>query len=287
MLTNIQRVDVTQKEYRAINAYSSTDLRALLKAGGNPLRYREKEATAETSAMTLGSAFDTLLLEPHRFSDDYTYLPEAASAPTTALQDAFVANVTAGMGLVDAFATAGYKGATEAKAQKIYDELAEYIEAAKTGKKPLTHEQRTRLEAMLTAASGHGSLPYVNGVPAQVAFTADYDGMPVKGLLDALGTGYVLDVKTTSNWEGLKGDFFRRGYDVQLALYRIFANVSECYIFYQESVEPYRNKLVDVTAYVNEADAKLADALKRMHYAHSTGRWLHAMEYYEGGFEPF
>lgn len=285
MLTNIQRLDISQEEYRKINAYSSTDLRALLKAGGNPLRYREQELPSETSAMTVGSAFDCLLLEPHLFSDRYTVLPEVATAPTTALQDAFVANVTAGMDPATAFATAGYKGATKAKAQKLYDELAEWIGVAKTGKKPLTHEQHTRLVAMIEAASGHANIPYVNGCPAQVAFTGEYEGMPVKGLLDTLGKGYVLDVKTTGNWEGLKGDFFRRGYDVQLSLYRIFADVSECYIFYQESVEPYRNKIVDVTAYVNEADAKLKDALVRMHYAHSTGRWLHAMEYYEGGFE--
>ena len=54
---------------------------------------------------------------------------------------------------------------------------------------------------------------------------------------------------------------------------------------YVESVEPFRVKWVEVTPFVNEAYDKTYDAVERLAYAHNSGAWTHAREYYEGGYE--
>lgn len=291
MLTNIKRLSIPQEEYFQLPGYSSTDFRALIKAGLNPLRYREETSPTESSAMLIGSAFDCALLEPQLFPARYTSLPEAAATPTTALQAAFAREVASGADAVTAYATAGYSSPTEAKAQKLLDELSAYIAAAGSGKKVLSYEEKGRVDQMLAAATGHASINDIVCGESQAVFTGEftcqYGLIPVKGMLDSLNGDVVTDVKTTGDWSSLKANFFRRGYDVQLALYRYLSGARIAIVFYQESVEPYRNKLVDVTPYVNAAEEKLDDAMLRMCYAHNTGNWLHAMEYYEGGYEPF
>ncbi len=292
MYSKISRRNVTQEQYFAeVPGYSSTDIRAFVKAGMNPLAVREAEPINVTPAMTLGSAFDCALLEPELFGARYAVLPEGASMPTTDLQHAFVAAVRDGQSALDAFNTAGYKNGTQAKAAALLAELEDFIACQSTGLVALTPDQKKTIESMLEAVRAHSKHALLMSGDPQAVFVGEYkvdrgEAITVKGMLDILhGEDMVTDVKTTADWEGIRGNFFRRGYDVQLAHYGQLSGAFIQQIFYVESRAPWRTKLVDVTAYCNEAIPVLNDAVYRLQYAHANGAWTHAMEYYTTGYE--
>lgn len=286
MFSNTRRTHLSQEDYRPSPGYSSSDVRAVLQAGLHPLVLQERDQKPPSEAMTLGSAFDCLVLEPHLFEARYKVLSPAAKAPSTDIQREFVNLVVAGMDVAASHASV-YATTSAAKAEALYGELEEWIVALRASQTPLTASAEQSLLAMHEALFSHISAAKMLDGEKQVTLAGEYDGVTFKGMPDIVRGSTNVDLKTTSTWGDIKRQFFQRGYDVQHAIYGQLnrGRIDAYENIYVESVAPYRVKWVDVTEYVENAIEKTEDAVSRIAYAHNNGAWTHAREYYEGGYE--
>ena len=64
---------LTQQQYRAIDALSSTDIKTLLT---NPYLFKNGVRKEPTDNLILGSVIHTLILEPQKLESEYIIMPE-------------------------------------------------------------------------------------------------------------------------------------------------------------------------------------------------------------------
>ena len=125
---NIQRLDISQEEYFAIDAYSSTDLRTLYADRGQPYGMAQKKAGdyVETDAMLLGSAVDCMITEPKEFDNRFVEAPRSAVTPNTALQQKVCDEILRGTDPAEAHAM-HYKNSGEKAVAQLMESFENYI----------------------------------------------------------------------------------------------------------------------------------------------------------------
>lgn len=227
MYKDIERHSVTQEEYFRMDGISNSDIGLYLTS---PKMYRAKinglYPEKKNDAMLIGSAFDTMLLEPECFDERYALVPDVP-APTTDMQKALAAAMSSGLGMDEAFAEAGYKSANKAT----WESLIPYVRFMKGlgGREAITAQQYENMEAMKrsTLLNKHAAAAIAAG-EKQVVFTARHieTGLLVKGMLDILTRDAVVDLKTTGESVGrFTHKIFQRAYDRQMGHYTALAGV--------------------------------------------------------------
>lgn len=291
-LENVMRIECSQERYFEIDAYSSTDLRAVLKEAMNPWGVKKQRDTPfrDTDQTLMGSLTDCYLTEPEMVDRRYIRIPEFSFVPTTDAQRGVADAMIAGAGALEAY-KANYAQPTQAKADKMAASLHEWVQFHKglimDERKPIRGDLWTRAEAAVEALHKDLRLPRkVEGFHSQVCFVGEAYGVKWKGMLDFLGPHAVIDLKTTEDWLKIRSNFFRRGYNVQGRLYTWLADTGFMNHVYAETIGPYRTKIVDTTEHIEEASGLTKNLMQRIAHADKTGDWKRTMEYYENnGFE--
>ena len=295
---NIQRLDISQEEYFAIDAYSSTDLRTLYIDRGQPYGMAQKKAGSyvESDAMLLGSVIDCLITEPKEFDNRFAVWTRDINTPNTPLQQAVCDEIIAGVDPTEAHAN-HYKNSGEKAVAQFLEQFQPYCSnyrminmGEEKKRRMLSADLAERAREAVSAAREHTQfVEIVKGSDKQVAFVAEAFGVQWKGLLDFYRPGYVTDLKTTSDFLGIRSNFNRRAYAIQMRLYAWLAEAHTAEHFYIETQEPYRTKLTDEpTELMNEEfwTEKTLEMMQRIAHHHKSGDWLHSMEYHtNGGYE--
>jgi hypothetical protein len=295
---NIRRLDISQEEYFAIDAYSSTDLRTLYIDRGQPYGMAQKKAGAyvESDAMLLGSVIDCLITEPSEFDNRFAVWTRDLNLPSTTLQQAVCDEIIAGVDPAEAHAK-HYKNSGEKAVAQFLEQFEPYCTnyrlinlGEEKKRRMLSADIAERAREAVSAARQHTQfVEIVRSSEKQVAFVAEAFGVQWKGLLDFYRPGYVTDLKTTSNFLGIRSSFNQRAYAIQMRLYSWLAEAHTAEHFYIETQEPYRTKLTDEpTQLMNEEfwTEKTLEMMQRIAHHHNTGDWTRTMEYYtNGGYE--
>jgi hypothetical protein len=295
---NIRRLDISQEEYFAIDAYSSTDLRTLYIDRGQPYGMAQKKAGAyvESDAMLLGSVIDCLITEPSEFDNRFAVWTRDLNLPSTTLQQAVCDEIIAGVDPAEAHAK-HYKNSGEKAVAQFLEQFEPYCTnyrlinlGEEKKRRMLSADIAERAREAVSAARQHTQfVEIVRSSEKQVAFVAEAFGVQWKGLLDFCRPGYVTDLKTTSNFLGIRSSFNQRAYAIQMRLYSWLAEAHTAEHFYIETQEPYRTKLTDEpTQLMNEEfwTEKTLEMMQRIAHHHNTGDWTRTMEYYtNGGYE--
>lgn len=203
---------------------SYSALKAFAKSPNHYLQYINRELV-ETPAMVLGSALHCLVLEPDEYSKRYITAP---------------------------------KFDRRTKAGK---EQAEAWELAADGRTHITADQEQAAMAMKSAIMSHRvASELLEQTRREVPFKGDIEGVQFKGVVDALGDRYAVDIKTTAD---ASPDAFRRqasqlDYHLQAAIYTQLTGKVFKWIAV-ESAPPYNVAVYEPT--IDSMDA--ADAYLR------------------------
>jgi hypothetical protein len=142
---------------------SYSALKAFAKSPNHYLQYVNREFV-ETPAMVLGSALHCAVLEPGMYAERYVIAP---------------------------------KFDRRTKAGK---EQAEAWELATDGVTGITAEQDQAVQAMKHAIRSHSAAArLLNGTRCEVPVEGEIEGVQFKGVIDALGKSYAVDIKTTTD----------------------------------------------------------------------------------------
>lgn len=174
---------MTNAEYHAHPALGSSNLKQILK---NPYAFAMGIKQEQTAAMALGSAVHTLVLEPHKFEEEFAVAPE-------------------------------YDART-----KEGKEIKAAFEASCIGKTILKSDEYERAKTCSEIAKQIAGRFFKGGV-AESSFFSEFDGVAVKCRTDYYlpDLGIVVDVKTTADAspDGFAKSVANFGYYIQAAFY--------------------------------------------------------------------
>ena len=199
----------TLKEYRAIDALGSTDIKVLLE---NPYLFKNGVKKEPTDNLILGSVIHTLILEPHKLESEYIILPEL--------------NLRTNDG----------------KAKK-----AELETQAKEENKTLVKAELLQKAEAVTEAFNKTSLTkLLTQGKAEQSFFGEIEGVKVKARPDFIipDQSVIIDFKTTSTLGGGSADGFAKmaanfAYYIQASLYLEITKYKQFYFIVLETAEPY------------------------------------------------
>lgn len=179
----------------------------------------------ESDAMTFGSLYDTLLLEPHTLGDKFYVIYDEEKV---------------------AELESKYKNPRASKEYK--DWIAEETKSAGS-KRIVNNDLISKAEDMiLRLDESHVAMPDTGEiVPVRHFITGEVQkeilswigDIPVRGFLDVRGDGFITDSKTTRSISGFRYDVFKRCYDIQAYIYTQVEGVSEFYWAAQTTNKPY------------------------------------------------
>jgi len=174
---------MTNAEYHAHPALGSSNLKQILK---NPYAFATGIKQEQTAAMALGSAVHTLVLEPHKFGEEFAVAPE-------------------------------YDART-----KEGKEIKAAFEASCIGKTILKADEYERAKTCSEIAKQIAGRFFKGGV-AESSFFSEFDGTAVKCRPDYYleDLGIIVDVKTTADAspDGFIKSVANFGYYLQAAFY--------------------------------------------------------------------
>lgn len=195
---------------------SVSSLKQFMRSPQHFLLYKEGQQE-ETAAMRFGTAVHCALLEPAKFPKEYTYTDLRKN-------------------------TKAYK---------------EWLAEQREGIKVLTQGEIVSIRDMATSVQQHPMARHLMKVPEkEVMLTGELYGVPFRGILDGLGDGVVMDLKTCQ--DSSPDEFSRSAYNfkyyAQLAAYRMLAkqnghDIHSCYIVAVESKAPYSVAVYQVPEY--------------------------------------
>jgi hypothetical protein len=197
---------------------SYSALKAFAKSPNHYLQYVNREFV-ETPAMVLGSALHCAVLEPDEYVNRYVIAP---------------------------------KFDRRTKAGK---EQAEAWELASDGKTHITAEQDQAVQAMKHAIRSHDvAFRLLNKTCPELPVEGEIEGMQFKGVIDALGDIWVVDIKTTTDAspEGFRKQASNLDYHLQAAIYTQLTGRAFRWIAV-ESAPPYNVAVYEPT--VDSMDA--------------------------------
>lgn len=202
--------NLTQAEYRAIEALGSTDIKTLLE---NPYLFKNGVKKEPTDNLILGSLIHTLILEPKKLDDEYIIMPELNLRTN---------------------ADKAVKAELEA-------------EAKVTNKTLVKAEIYNQAEAVSKSFLNSSLSLFLRGeVKAEASFFGEIDGVKVKARPDLIipDQKIIIDFKTTSQVGGGSADGFAKmaanfAYYIQASLYLEITKYKKFYFIVLETAEPY------------------------------------------------
>ena len=178
--------------------------------------YMRGQLKKESEALSFGSLYDLLLFEPEKFNDHYYVLDDAA--------------------IVDSI------GGKYPRNTKRYKEWkAEASQTAQNANKELASEAEVKkAKEMIQRLKDCGVYDKrFAGGKYQVEFNVDLDGVPLKGFLDCLQDGFIVDSKSARSVEKFRYDVNSWSYDIQAYIYTKVFDIKDFYWVVQEKVFPF------------------------------------------------
>ena len=178
--------------------------------------YMRGQLKKESEALSFGSLYDLLLFEPEKFNDHYYVLDDAA--------------------IVDSI------GGKYPRNTKRYKEWkAEASQTAQNANKELASEADVKkAKEMIQRLKDCGVYDKrFAGGKYQVEFNVDLDGIPLKGFLDCLQDGFIVDSKSARSVEKFRYDVNSWSYDIQAYIYTKVFDIKDFYWVVQEKVFPF------------------------------------------------
>ena len=178
--------------------------------------YMRGQLKKESEALSFGSLYDLLLFEPEKFNDHYYVLDDAA--------------------LVDSI------GGKYPRNTKRYKEWkAEATQTAQNANKELASEADVKkAKEMIQRLRDCGVYDKrFAGGKYQVEFNVDLDGVPLKGFLDCLQDGFIVDSKSSRSIDKFRYDVNSWSYDIQAYVYTKVFDIPNFYWVVQEKAYPY------------------------------------------------
>jgi len=174
-------------------------------------------------ALSFGSLYDAMLLEPETVKDIFYVLDDTSIVQQLEGQ---------------------YKNP---RASKVYKEWKESQDSG--GKSQVSEDDWQmaidmikRLDASEVADPVTGEIipvrSFLKGTP-QVEFNTWIEDVPVRGFYDVLGDGFVTDSKSTRSVSGFRYDVKSFDYDIQAYIYSTVADVDTFYWVAQGKTKPY------------------------------------------------
>ena len=179
----------------------------------------------ESDALTFGSVYDKLLLEPESFNDDFHVIYDS--------------EILKEIGGAKPRSTKKYKEWLEEEKHKAEEE----------GKRVINEEMIQQAEDMIVrldeseiiSPDTGETIPVRHFLSGQAQYEiVDWVGdIPVRGFLDVRGQGFITDSKTTRSLSGFKYDVFKRSYDIQAYIYTHVEAETNFYWVAQTKQKPY------------------------------------------------
>jgi len=176
--------------------------------------YMRGQLKKESEALTFGTLYDMLLFEPEKAHDTYFVLDDS--------------DIVGSIGGKYPRSTKRYK---EWKAEQIENQTDKELASQEDWKK--AHEMIQRLKDC-----GLYDLRFAGG-KFQVEFNVDLDGVPLKGFLDCLQDGFIVDSKSARSIEKFRYDVNSWSYDIQAYVYTKVFDIPDFYWVVQEKAYPF------------------------------------------------
>jgi len=177
--------------------------------------YMRGQLKKESEALTFGSMYDMLLFEPEKARERYYTLDDS--------------EIIASIGGKSPRNTKRYREwkAEEQTKRSSDKELASEADWKKA------HEMIQRLKDC-----GLYDKRFAGG-KYQVEFNVDVDGVPLKGFLDCLQDGFIVDSKSARSIDKFRYDVNSWSYDIQAYVYTKVFDIPEFYWVVQEKAYPF------------------------------------------------
>lgn len=178
--------------------------------------YMRGQLKKESDALAFGSLYDLLLFEPEKFNDVYYTLDDSS----------IVASI----------------GGTYPRSTKRYKEWkAEAAQVAENADKILASEEDVRKANEMIQRLKDCDLydKRFAGGRYQVEFNTDLDGVPLKGFLDCLQDGFIVDSKSSRSIDKFRYDVNSWSYDIQAYIYTKVFGIKDFYWVVQEKAYPF------------------------------------------------
>lgn len=208
------------ESYREYDAINFSVLKAM-KSSPADYKVASLHQPEQTDSMLLGSIVHMGLLEPEKLLNTYHALPEGLDRRTKAGKEA-------------------YQNAIEASNGKKIVPWAMWERAEKIIQ---YNENKPLLKKILSGKEE---------VEKEMYQTCKATGLKIKGMADLVTSKALVDIKTTSNFGGLKYNIKKYSYDNQLAFYDYLLRLegqlkSKRYLLFIETNSPYKMALVEMS----------------------------------------
>ncbi len=209
--------------------------------------YMKRELKFESPALAFGTMYDMMLFEPDKVNQNYYIMDD----------DEIMASLSDKA-----------KSSAKPKMTKEYKQLKEVYDsnAKENGLTMVTKSDYDQAKAMIDRLESCGlSDQYLSSGNYQVEFNEMLGPIRVKGFLDCLGDGYIVDSKSTKSVSKFRYSVRDFSYDIQAYIYTKVFGVNEFYWLVQEKTAPYLPAIVecsDETLFSGEM--KFNDAIERI-----------------------
>lgn len=208
--------------------------------------YMKGELKRETDALRFGTMYDMLLFEREKAMEYYKVIDED-------------------------YLARGIDSPRPKQTKKFKERLAETTEfAIQNGKEVVYSEDWNKANDMITRLGECGLLDkYLSSGNYQHEICQTIDGVLVKGYLDCLGDGFIVDSKSTRAVNKFRYDVKSFSYDIQAYIYTKATGIKDFYWLVQEKTYPYFPAIVkcsDETLFTGEM--KFHDAIENIN------KWL-------------
>ena len=176
--------------------------------------YMRGQLKKESEALSFGSLYDLLLFEPEKFNDVY-----------------FVLDDTAIVDIIGGKFPRNTKRYREWKAEQVEENPNKELASTADVKKAKEMIQRLKDCGLYDKRFAGGKY--------QVEFNVDLDGVPLKGFLDCLQDGFIVDSKSSRSIDKFRYDVNSWSYDIQAYIYTKVFDIPDFYWVVQEKAYPF------------------------------------------------
>ena len=176
--------------------------------------YMRGQLKKESEALSFGSLYDLLLFEPEKFKDVY-----------------FVLDDTAIVDVIGGKFPRNTKRYREWKAEQVAENPNKELASEADVKKAKEMIQRLKDCGVYDKRFAGGKY--------QVEFNVDLDGVPLKGFLDCLQDGFIVDSKSSRSIDKFRYDVNSWSYDIQAYIYTKVFDIPDFYWVVQEKAYPF------------------------------------------------
>lgn len=189
--------------------------------------YMKRELKFESRALDFGTLYDMLLFEREKAMQSYTIMSD----------DRILEWCSDGVKKMK-------RPSMSAEFKKIKAEMNEQSEAE--GKKLVSPDDWKMANDMIDRLEKCGLADqYLSSGNYQVEFNEMLGPVKVKGFLDCLGDGYIVDSKSTKSVSKFRYSVRDFSYDIQAYIYTKVFGVNEFYWLVQEKTNPYLPAIVE------------------------------------------